>query len=169
MSELRDVLKAIKSDIVLGPWTDEKLKNRDFPLRRSSYPLTRRWRWQVISFRADGRRFRILAAYHTLVPEYFAILAEDVGNDSRIVARWEFHQSHAGWHIHSCCSKLDDITVGVVHPLGVKRIPAAKNSHRRGLFVKAGFVIDDTMATAIACHRYKVPHTLDLLSNVGLP
>lgn len=167
--ELRDILKSEKLDVVVGPWSDEKLKNRDFPLRRTSYPLTRRWRWQVITFRARGRKFRILAAYHMLVPEYRAVLAEDVGNDSRIIANWEFHQSHPGWHVHSCCSDIDEITAGITRPLGVKRLPAAKNSHRRGLIINPGFVIDDSMATAIACRRYKIPHTLDLISNVALP
>lgn len=169
MSKFRDILTADKTDLTFGNWSDEKLKHKDFPLRRSAYPLTRRWRWQVITFRSNGKRFRILSAYHTLVPEYLAILAEDTVGDSRIVARWEFHQSHAGWHIHACCTELDNITVGIVHPLGVKRIPTAKNSHRRALFLNEGFSINDSIATEIACRRYKLPHTLDLINSAAMP
>jgi hypothetical protein len=97
------------------------------------------------------------------------VLAEEVNSDSRIIAQWEFHQSHPGWHIHSCCSRLDEISVGIMRPLGIKRLPTAKNSHRRALFVNPGFGIDDNMATVIACRRYKIPHTLDLISNIALP
>lgn len=169
MTDFRDILRADKSDVVIGQWSDDKLKHRDFPIRRTSYPLTRRWRWQMISFRVEGRRFRILAAYHSLVPEYRAVLAEEVNGDSRLIAQWEYHQSHPGWHIHSCCSELDELAVGVMRPPGIKRLPLAKNSHRRALFINPGFAIDDSVATAIACQRYRIPHTLDLLSDKALP
>ena len=169
MNELRDIVKSTKTDVSFGQWTDEKLKHRDFPLRRGVYPLTRRWRWQVISFRWSGRKFRILSAYHTMVPEYISVLAEDMGADSRIVARWEFHQSHPGWHIHSCCSELDDIPSGVVQHRGVKRTPAAKNGHRRVIFLNPGFAINDSIAAAVACRRYGIPFTADLFSNSAIP
>lgn len=35
-----------------------------------------------------------------MVPEFSSVLAEDLGVDCRVLARLEFHQSHAGWHAH---------------------------------------------------------------------
>src|SRR6478736_3401056 len=93
------VIGAAKSDVVFSEWNDDKLKPKDFPLskkRGKVHPLTRRYRWQVITFRALGRDYRVLVAYHTLVPEFIATVGEEVGGDCRVLVRWEFHGTHDG-------------------------------------------------------------------------
>ncbi|MDX0127405.1 hypothetical protein GOC15_22785 [Sinorhizobium meliloti] len=168
----RDIITAAKTDIILGEWTDDKIRARDFPMSmktKGAYPLTRRWRWQVSTFSALGRRFRVLAAYHTDIPEYTSVLAEDLGSDSRILIRWEFHQSHAGWHAHPNCGDVDEIKPGVATHAAELRLPAAQKSHRRKLFLNRGFAMDDTIAEAIACRRFGIPHNLDMLVSGALP
>lgn len=127
------VIQTTKANVSLSIWSDDKMKTKDFPLskkRGKAYPLTRRWRWQIITFTGQGRNYRLLVAYHTLVPEFIATLAEEIGGDCRILARWEFHATHGGWHVHSVCGDTDSLSVGIVKPSGTKRIPAAKSYHR---------------------------------------
>lgn len=87
------IIRAAKSDVVFSAWSDDKLKPKDFPLskkRGKVHPLTRRYRWQVITFKALGRDYRVLVAYHTLVPEFIATVGEEVGGDCRVLAVGNF-------------------------------------------------------------------------------
>lgn len=148
------VIKSIKTNVSLPPWSDDKLKTKDFPLskkRGKAYPLTRRYRWQVMSFIAKGRNYRVLVAYHTLVPEFIATLGEEVGGDFRILARWEFHAYHGGWHVHTVCGDTDNLSVGIVKPSGARRIPDARSYHRHMKMLNDGHAMSDAVATAIAC------------------
>lgn len=168
---LKDIIRADKTDIEFSAWGVGKLKSRDFPMSKKPgqrYPMTARWRWQIISFSACGRKFRLLTSYHTLIPEFAAVLAEDTGRDSRILARWEFHLSHGGWHIHPVCDELDAISPGMVKPAGMMRLPSAASHFRRKLFLNKSFAMDDTVATAIACRRFRISHNEDIFAQSAL-
>lgn len=166
------VIRAAKANVSLAPWSDDKLKTKDFPLskkRGKGYPLTRRYRWQTITFAAAGRSYRLLVAYHTLVPEFIAMLAEEVAGDCRILARWEFHGSHVGWHVHSICDDTDKLSVGITKPPGAKRIPTAKSYHRHKKMLNDGRAMDDEIATAIACSLAGIAHQPDMFVIDAMP
>lgn len=167
-----DVIRSVKTGVAHSAWADDKLKPKDFPLskkRGRAYPLTRRYRWQIISFSTLGHAFRVLAAYHTEVPEFVATLAQDVGSDCRILARWEFHGSHAGWHVHTCCEDADDILAGLVKPFGTRRIPDKASYHRHTNLLNDGYDMQDAVATAIACSFVGLPYQSDIFVKDALP
>lgn len=167
-----DVVRGQKAIVTVGPWSDDKLKVKDFPLlkkRSRVYPMTRQWRWQVSQFHCEGRQFRLLASYHKLVPEFAAVLAEDVGADCRVLARWEYHATHDGWHIHSSCRDIDNDTPGIVKPSGTVRIPAAGTYHRHKNLLNDGYGMDDVVATAIAFELCNLPHGSDLFVKKAIP
>ncbi|NMG38982.1 hypothetical protein GRZ55_06990 [Chelativorans sp. ZYF759] len=166
------VIQSRKSNVSLSEWSDDKLKAKDFSLSRKRgkpFPLTRRWRWQIITFAGQGRSYRLMVAYHTLVPEFIVALGEDVSSDCRILARWEFHASHPGWHVHSVCGDTDGLSVGIVKPLGTKRIPAARSYHRHKKMLNDGHAMSDTVATAIACSLVGIPHQPDMFVMDAMP
>lgn len=170
--DLWGILKAEKTAIVVGSWSSDLIATKDFPLskrRRQAYPLTRQWRWQVTRFQAAGRAFRLLAAYHKLVPEFSSVLAEDVGGDCRILMVWEYHLSHGGWHAHACCGAMDTVPVGMNRPHGIARLPLGRVRHRRTLHLNPGFRMDDTTATAIAFGRVNLPQNLDIFVKNAVP
>lgn len=160
-----NVIKAHKSAVGFSQWTDEKIKTKDFPLNKKRgkvHPLSRRYRWQIITFVALGQAYRVLVGYHTLVPEFITTLAEDVGADCRVLARWEFHASHGGWHVHSVCGDTDGLSPGIVKPAGTKRIPDKASYHRHTKMLNDGCDMEDAIATAIACSLVGIPHQPDL-------
>lgn len=153
-------------------WSDDRLKPKDFPLSRKrgkAYPLTRRWRWQIVSFKVVGRDYRVLVAYHTLVPEFMVTLGEEVGGDCRVLARWEFHATHGGWHVHSVCGDTDGLSVGIVKPSGTKRIPGGKSYHRHKKMLNDGHAMGDGVATAIACSLVGIAHQPDMFVIDAMP
>ena len=137
------IIRATKVNVSHGAWSEDKLRPRDFHLSKKPgkvYPLTRRWRWRVSTFEACGRKFRLMPAYHTKVPEFTAVLAEEVGTDCRILARLEFHQTHVGWHAHLICGEIEKAVAGIVKPIGVRRLPRATSPHRNCKYVGSSSV-----------------------------
>ncbi|WP_147276074.1 hypothetical protein [Pelagibacterium lacus] len=162
---LQQVKISPKTAIKIGAWSDEKLKAKDFPLSRKSggrYPLTRRYRWQVITFECHSRSFRVLCAYHQQIPEFFAVLAEQSDGDCKVILRVEWHQSHPGWHIHSVCGHFEDTVSGISSPKQMKRIPDSKSGHRRKTFLNTGHVMGDNVATALACEALGIQYDKEL-------
>ena len=167
-----DTIRARKTHVVSSPWTDDKLKTKDFPLskkRGRAYPLTRRYRWQIITFVVGVREFRVLVAYHTLVPEFIVTLAEEIAGDCRVLARWEFHATHGGWHVHTVCGHTDSITAGIVKPAGTRRIPDIGSYHRHTKMLNHGHAMDDKVASVIACSLVGIVHQSDLLALEAVP
>lgn len=166
------VVRAPKSKLGFSQWTNEKLRTKDFPLSRKKgkvHPLSRRYRWQIIAFGALGRDFRALVGYHTQVPEFITTLGEDVGFDCRVLARWEFHGSHGGWHVHSTCGDTDGLSPGIVKPAGTMRIPDKASYHRHTKMLNDGYDMEDAIATAIACSLVGIPYNADLFVKNAVP
>jgi hypothetical protein len=168
----QEIIRAAKADVSSSPWTGDAIRNRDFALskrRGRTFPLSRRYRWSVTNFRIGARNFKVLTAYHTQVPEFINVLAEAVGTDCRIICRWEFHESHRGWHVHASCGDVSTVTPGMVKPAGVMRLPSAGAMHRHNTMLAQGAVMSDEIATAIGASLCGIPHTGDLLTQVGMP
>lgn len=160
---LREVIRAVKANVTTGSWSIEKPRKKDFPLSRcggGAYPLTRKWRWCTIEFEAGGANFRLLVAYHVDLPEFLALLGEQVAGDSRVLARLEFHANHpeVGWHMHVNCEESSTLGVGMVKPLGQLRIPGVHCQHRRGEYTLNGDSMNDNMALGVVCDWFRLPY-----------
>lgn len=44
--------------------------------------------------------------------EYYVHLGEVCGGDTRMLASYEFHSTHPGWHLHAGCGDISLIPVG---------------------------------------------------------
>lgn len=165
-----DFLRAPKHDLSWGDWSDNKVKKADFPMskrRGGVFPLTRKYRWCTIKFKALEREFIVMVAYHKEVPEFLTVLAEKVGYDTRTLARFEYHGNHpqVGWHAHAVCGDLTELEVGITKPLGQKRIPAVHNRHRRDDYTWGDESMSDNLAVKTAAIRFGLPYIEDMLGD----
>lgn len=168
---LREVIGKEKTDVKRGEWRDTPPKKSDFPMlkkRKCVFPLTKKWRWNTVSFSIGDRKFCLLIAYHKQVPEFQSVLAERVFGDSVIIARYEYHASHPipGWHIHAVCDDFDGITPSVMKPLSQKRLPQVRNNHSRNIYPLKRDSGDDTLAENIAMECFGIPVEGDLFGSV---
>lgn len=166
--KVSQIITAKKSGVTWAAWSNTKPRRPDFPMSRKkggSFPLTRKWRWATVKFSALSCDFVVLVAYHSEVPEYQAVLAEKLHNDTRTLSRYEYHGNHpvVGWHLHACCGDISDLETGITKPSGQKRIPQAHNRHRSSVLTSDQDSMSDTLAMKIAAIRYGLPYQEDLL------
>ena len=169
---LKEFITGVKLNVRHTPWSDGKLRANDFPLSRKSgrvYPLTRQWRWRITTLELENRNFRLMATYHKSIPEFMAVLAEDLEKDCRIIARLEFHGTHDGWHVHPFCDDFDNVASGVIKPLGTKRIPQGGRPHRHREMLLDGRAMSDEHAASIVSSVFRLGDMTDLFSPEGLP
>jgi hypothetical protein len=111
----KDVIRAPKSDVQFGGWNVGRMSKTVFPLGRSGKGAIRlgaAFQWGVITFSAFGRSFRVLVGVDHAKEEYYAYLGEIHGGDTRMLASYEFHSTHGGWHVHAGCGDISAIPVG---------------------------------------------------------
>ena len=126
-----------------------------FPLsrRRSrSFRLGAAYRWRIVLFDAVGRKFRLLIAYNAAKEQYVAVLAEERERDNAVIASYEFHGTHAGWHLLSACGPVEACPEGVMRGPWQKRFPPARDFHRRTHYG----VSSDEAAVAVAARFFRL-------------
>ena len=132
---VRDLIRRPKRVSSTGDWADggaRGMPKSAFPLSRSrSFQLGRKWRWRVDLLEIEGGEARLLTALDPGTERFLAWLSVRRGDDFAIVARYEFHGDHPGWHIHSQCGLVAGLTAAQIKPYGSRRIPAANRRHRR--------------------------------------
>lgn len=116
-----------------------------FPLSRrrgSCFRLGAAYRWRVIRFGACENRFRLLVAFNLQKQQYRAVLALEGERDNSVLASYEFHGSHPGWHVLVACADAADVPQGVMIGPWQTRLPGSRRRHRSTEFL----VKDDSTA-----------------------
>ena len=132
---------------------------------RTAFPLSRprnrfyrlgTYRWRVVRFTALDAAFRLLIAYHSDKEQYRAVLAIEHERDMTVLAQYQFHGTHPGWHVLATCEDVETAPSGVMRYPGQRRLPPARQFHRR---VEFGIASDDHAVTKAAeffrLHRVK--------------
>jgi hypothetical protein len=112
---IKDVIRAPKSDVQFGGWNTDRMPKTVFPLAKSgknSVRLGAAFHWGLITFSALGRDFRVVVGVDHAKQQYYAYLGQIHGSDTRMLASYEFHSSHGGWHVHAGCGDISAIPVG---------------------------------------------------------
>lgn len=103
-----------------------------FPLGAGrAYQLGSAWTWRVDVLAAGATECRLLTAFQMAKQGFMSMLVAKRGPDYVVIASYEFHGSHTGWHCHTTCGRTDEIDAGAVRPRGTMRFPSARNRHRR--------------------------------------
>lgn len=138
-----------------------RMPNSAFPVSRARgnfYRLGNSYTWQVVRFRALGQEFRLLIAFHLAKEQYRATLAVEAEKDLRIVASYEFHGTHPGWHVHAACGPLDQVPPGLRRGPWQRTLPKARQPHRRLVY---GVTEKNALARAAKFYNlYKAPGSL---------
>lgn len=134
MVRVRDIRSADKSDVDWGKWEDGRMPATAFPLsrrRNQSFRLGAAYRWRVVRFAACGAQFRLLLAFSLVKQQYRATLALEGERDMSVLASYEFHGTHPGWHLLATCDDVSTVPNGVMIGPWQRRMPKARAKHRR--------------------------------------
>jgi hypothetical protein len=153
---LKDVIWAEKTVTDGGKWQfGVRMPPSAYPMskkRGGAYRLGAKFTWRVILFSALSRDFRLLIGYRTDLQQYEATLGMIDGADTKVLASYEFHGTHAGWHVHAICGDVADIGIGFQRHPGQRRIPNAKSRHNDTVFD-----LDEAAALDRAVARFRLP------------
>lgn len=168
---LRDFVKAKKTLIDAGAWTDKRM-----PKTGGKFPLSRArsfrvgaagWRWRVVQLEAGGRHYRLLCLLHAGKCNFVAILATPVGTDLLVLGALENHGSHPGWHVHASCKTPEAGLSGRLRYDGMKRAAAGAYANEATPFPSS-----DDEADAVLVRYFRLPSLgggLGLQLNMLLP
>jgi len=160
MVRVRDIRSAGKSGVEWGKWEDGKMPPSAFPLskrRGYSFRLGSAYRWRIVRFDACGNKFRLLLAFNLTKQQYRATLALEVDRDMSVLASYEFHGTHPGWHLLATCDDISTVPQGIMIGPWQRRMPKARTRHRITDFR----VKDDETALDIAAAFFRLHRTED--------
>lgn len=129
------ILKA-KSVSEKGAWKlitgNSRMPKNAFPVGGGSpVVFARNWHWRVDRLTSDdGEVYRLLTAYSDRLEEFRAWFAAEFGKSITLLARYEFHGSHPGWHCHAPCGEIESGDMGALRIRDCLRIPPGKGFHR---------------------------------------
>ena len=134
----QEIRAANKTVLEWGNWQAGGMQPASFPLskrQRRSYKLGASYRWRVVRFNADTPSgfvtCRLLIAYNALKEQFRATLAVENDRDMCVVASYEFHGTHPGWHMHAACGEVAKIPAGSMRGSWQRRKPLPYRIHRR--------------------------------------
>jgi hypothetical protein len=154
---VRDVLASRKTIIDAGTWKDGKMPPAAFPLSKSPLNVNKNYRWRCVAFTCCGASFRVLLFYRLGIQKFSSYLGRHDGKNMTVLARYEWHGTHEGWHFH-VPRTCDDSEQTSGRPGGCDlRIPNCSARHRRMIF---GVVNDDT-AFKVAFHAFRLASPSD--------
>jgi hypothetical protein len=151
----KELHRAPKTVTKAGQWKSggKNMPKSAFPLGKGrAYQLGAAWMWRVDQLEALGQECRLLSAFNAKKQGYMAMLTIKQDQDFVVVASYEFHGDHPGWHVHACCSDIDKIDVGLARPRDGKRFPGTRSKHRNDKYVD----VTETDALNIAFKFFNV-------------
>jgi hypothetical protein len=138
-----------------GKWQTGPMPAPVFPLSRRrgrSYRLGSAYRWRLVRFDALGYTFRLLLAFSLEKQQYRATLALDLDRDMSVIASYEFHGTHPGWHVTAACGDITAVPLGIMVGPWQRRMPKARGVHRNVDFT----VADDNSAFETAAKFFRL-------------
>jgi len=97
-------------------------------------------------------QFRLLLAFNRTKEQYRATLALEGDRDMSVLASYEFHGTHPGWHVLATCDDIATVPQGMMIGPWQRRMPRARMRHRRSEFS----VPDDEAAIALAAGFFRL-------------
>jgi hypothetical protein len=158
----RDIRAANKRNVDWGKWENTKMPVSAFPLskrRTYSFRLGSAYRWRIVRFEACDCKLRLLLAYSLEKQQYRATLALEGDRDMSVLASYEFHGTHPGWHLLAACDDITTIPQGVMIGPWQRRLPKARTRHRIVDFR----VRDDDTTLDIAAQFFRLHKAEDAL------
>lgn len=110
-----DLIRAEKSNVVVGGWETGKIPASSFPINRPrSIPTGGSWRWRLCEFDAGDLHCRVLIRLNEDIERYHAYLAVDTEKSVRVICHHELHIGDKGWHCHFPKGNISEVFEGVL-------------------------------------------------------
>lgn len=149
---VKAVIAAEKQIVDAGAWKDGKMPNTAFPLSKGPLNVSARYRWRCIHFTAVGGTYRLLVFYRLDLQKCNMYLGRYDGKNMTLIARFEWHGTHEGWHFH-VPKDCDDAGLVAGRTGGCdKRLPQSFERHRRTTFG----VTSDESAYMLALNTFRL-------------
>jgi len=148
-----DIVRALKTDIVVGEWRSGHIPRTTFPLslaRPKNYKFGPEYKWRLVTFDCLRNSFRLLIILNEGKLIYRAILGMEVGQDLTVISHYEFHASEPGWHCHVTFRDVDTLPQGV-NRSHLRRWPKPSVTPSR-----LEFGVKDSTALGIALARFRI-------------
>lgn len=102
--KLRRIISSQKIVTDWGKWkTGDKMPKTAYPLSKNHYKVPPAYTWRVVKFDCLNETFWLLIAYRVDLSRYQCHLGRLVGGDMLTLARYEYHATEPGWHVHCVC------------------------------------------------------------------
>jgi len=153
---VKDVIGSPKANVVVDAWQSGPMPKSMFPMSRSGkhYMNFRGgYEWCCIRFETLTCEFRLVVAVNHSKQEFAAHLGMVCEKEMRMLASYEFHGTHPGWHVHAGCGDVYSIPVGRFMGPWKRRIPRDPKAVRRKTW-------NVTKANALqtACAAFGIPN-----------
>lgn len=111
-------------------WRDDDMPPRACPIFPKGRPVRAGWEWRSAKAVAGLHEFVLVALVNVRRGDWKAMLISNTESGYSLIARYEYHASHPGQHVHSDCAR-SGIEVGATGMSGLTRVPSLKSRHRR--------------------------------------
>jgi hypothetical protein len=155
---VRDIIRAEKQVTDAGAWKrGTKMPKSAFPLtKQGSFKVGPAYSWRVVRFQCLGGKFRVLILYRLELNKYCAYLAEECGQDMKVLARYDYHADEPGWHLHAVCESGTQVA-GRTGGMS-RRLPDGGKRHRRTEFG----ITDEDVAFAKVVDMFRLSPPFEL-------
>jgi hypothetical protein len=111
-------------------WRRDNMQPRHAPVFRRTRPVRSGWQWRSARAESANREYILTAFCNPSRDNWQAmlILCEEAG--ASVIARYEFHGSHPGLHVHADCAR-SGLETGPTSIDNLPRRPVARAVHRR--------------------------------------
>jgi hypothetical protein len=112
-------------------WRTDDMPPRACPIYPKGRPTRAGWQWRSIKASGILRQYTLVALVNPNRGDWKATLIVATSTGHSVVARFEYHSSHPGRHVHSHCSRsgLEDGPTGMD---GLLTIPPHSNAAKAG-------------------------------------
>lgn len=107
--QLKEIIQASKTITDFGSWKSGQLMPKSaFPLLGKTKLVRQVHTWKIIKFNCLGKYFRLLVFFRADIELFYCWLGLDT-NPVTLIAKYEYHATHPGWHIHACPEVADAV------------------------------------------------------------
>jgi len=112
-------------------WKRDDVQRRYCPINSRTKPIRAGWEWRSLKAASDdGRKFIAYLEANVRKGDFKSVLIEETVNGPSVIARYEYHSSHPGIHVHAHCER-SGIEIGASGMDKLERAPRVKERHRR--------------------------------------
>lgn len=163
--DIKNIINEQKNSIVTGEWKTGTIPRSKWPSRRAkakAYKFGPSYSWRIIEFGCGEYECRVRILLNESKQIFKALLGVTKDNETKMICEYEFHASEPGWHCHTRCGPIEEIS-GTRTRYGGIRLPKAGAFHRRSEFMFKSKTIDKVSAFNCAVEFFKIKAQGELL------